>query len=318
MAKTRVVLAGVALTALIGITGCSTIAEPDKVGLYYLEGNSDGYQFDKCIEPGQTGDAEWNNSIVFLPTSLRTWNIAGDGGDSKDPIVVSSKPQPDQPSGVPVNVWSQTNLVLNTFCDKDGGVIRTFWESLGRRYSADTVDGWTAMMKVTVVPALEKATRNVVRQYAADELVANKDSIQAKIQDEIAKEFSIELERLSGGKFFCGPMFNRASKECPPVQLIIKDIDFNDPGIQQARNDKQKAVEQAAAALATAQGQAAAMVAEAKGKSDAAKALATLYANPNWVKLQNSIIAADALVKACEKAKECTILVGADGTLLLK
>jgi hypothetical protein len=60
------------------------------------------------------------------------------------------------------------------------------------------------------------------------------------------------------------------------------------------------------------------MVAEARGKADAAKAIAALYANPNWVKLQNSIIAADALVKACEKAKECKIIVGADGTLLLQ
>lgn len=112
----------VAATLLAGTAACSTIAEPDAIGLYYMEGPSDGYKFGECIEPGQTGPAEWNNSVVYLPTSLRTWTIDdAEGSDSKNLIVVSAKPEKEQPSGVQVKVSTKTNFYLNTFCDENGG-----------------------------------------------------------------------------------------------------------------------------------------------------------------------------------------------------
>lgn len=299
------------------LTGCSSTTEPDQVGLYYKQGSSDGNQFDHCTEPSKTDDFEWNNDIIYLPTSLRTWNIAGDGGDQTEPITVSSKPQDGQPSGVPVNVWSQTNMVLNTFCDKNGGVVKSFWETIGRRYKADTEDGWKAMMKVTVVPALEKATRNVVRGYLADDLVANKDGVHIKVQEAIAVEFSVELERLSGGKFFCGPVFNRAKPDCPSVQLIVKDIDYNDPGIQAARNEKQKAIEQAAANKARAEGDAAALLAAAQGQVDAANKIAQLYKNPAWVALKKAEIQLQ-IAQSCGQNPNCRMIMGADGNIIIQ
>src|SRR6188474_1364342 len=72
-----------AATVLMGTAACAEIAEPDKVGLYYMEGQSDGYKFDHCIDPGAVDDAIWNNSVVWLPNHIRTWNIAPEGGDTK-------------------------------------------------------------------------------------------------------------------------------------------------------------------------------------------------------------------------------------------
>src|SRR5262245_5820338 len=102
--------------ALIGTTACSTTAPPDQVGLYYMMGPSDGNHFDHCWDPGQTTSFTWNNGYVLLPSSLRTWNIAPEGGDSNRPITVNSAPEAGQPSGVQVNLWMQTNFTLNTFC----------------------------------------------------------------------------------------------------------------------------------------------------------------------------------------------------------
>lgn len=314
--------AQVALAACVGLvalTGCTSTTDPDQVGLYYMQGSSDGNQFGHCTKPGQTDDYEWNNQIIYLPTSLRTWTINNvDGSDSKDAIQVSTKPQKDQPSGVPVKVWSQTKFYLNTFCDDDGGVVKEFWEKVGRRYGADTPDGWTRMLNDLLVPALQKVTRDVIRTYEADHLVGNVDAVQTQAQQAIATSFASELNRLAGGNYFCGPSFSRAKADCPAVEFAILDIDYADPGIQEARNAKQKAVEQAAAVLAQAQGEAAKLEAEAKGKANAAAELARLYATPAWVQLQIEITRANALVEACKVAKECTIVVGADGSLIMK
>ena len=292
-----------ALGLLVTVSACSEIAEPDKVGLYYMEGQSDGYKFDHCIDPGKSDDALWNNSVVWLPNNLRTWNIAPEGGDTNRPITVASKPEPNQPSGVQVNIWSQVNLMLNTNCAAKGtSPLVQFWEKIGRRYEADTDSGWKAMLLNTVVPALEKATRVVVRNYAADPLVAG--TSLPEIQAAIAQEFAGELKRVTGGEFFCGPEFNRATTACPVVQVLVKDVDYTDPGIQQARNNKQKALEQAAA-----------RVAEAQGEVDAAAKQRELYENPAWVALEKAKIQLE-IAKSCGQNPNCHMVMGADGTII--
>lgn len=296
-------LIGALVIGALGLTGCATATEPDKVGLYYMEGVSDGYHFGKCLEPGSSDDWSWNNSIVFLPTNLRTWNIQPQGGDSDRPITVASKPEANQPSGVQVNVWSQVNLMLNTNCEsgQESTVVK-FWEKIGRRYKADTDEGWKAMLLNTVVPALEKATRVVVRNYAADPLVAGTNL--PEIQEAIAKEFSSELARVTGGPYFCGPDFNRVTKTCTPVQVLVKDVDYTDPGIQQARNEKQQALERATA-----------LVAEAEGKLKAANAQQALYNNPAWLELEKAKIQLE-IAKNCGQNPNCHMYMGADGTII--
>lgn len=292
-----------ALTAacVVALSGCSTTTDPDEVGLYYAQGSSDGNHFDHCTVPGNTDDAEWNNDITYLSISLRTWNIAPDHGDSSKATVVSTKPEPGQPSGVQVSVWSTTNFYLNTYCDDKGGVVRDFWEKIGRRYGADRNEGWANMLNAILVPALNKATQDVVRSYGSDELVGNIGGVRAAAQDAISTAFATELKRLTGGNFFCGPKFDRTKPECPEIEMIIVDVDFTDGGIQEARNQKQKAVELAAA-----------KVAEAQGQVDAAKKLNELYANPAWMTLELAKIHLEE-VKACAANPTCTIIFDGSG-----
>jgi hypothetical protein len=290
-----------------GLSACSQIAKPDEVGLYYMEGPDDGYKFDHCFDPGSTTDAIWNNSVVHLPTSLRTWNIThpNQGGDSDVPITVSAAPEANQPSGVQVNVYTQTNFMLNTNCDAGASSpVVQFWEKIGRRYNAEEVGGWKTMLQNTVVTALTTATRNVVRTYNADVLVAGTANVE--VQQKISAAFAPELKRLVGGDFFCGPTFNRASTACPAVETILVDVDYTNPGIQAARDEKQKAIELAAA-----------KVAEAEGQVKAAAAQAQLYNNPAWVQLQLAQLQLEQ-VRACASNPNCTVVVGADGVITSK
>ncbi len=298
----RAAAVSVALFAMVGTTACSEIAEPDQVGLYYLEGQSDGFAFDHCIDPGTADDYVWNNSVVWLPENLRTWNIAKEGGDTDEPIAAPAKPEPGQPSGVSVNLYSMTNLHLNTSCDggKDSPLVQ-WWEKIGRRYEADTDDGWRKMLLNTVVPALETASRTVVREYNADPLVAGIS--WPEVQKKISDAFAAELKRLMGGEFFCGPAFDRQSKQCPAVEVILKNIDYTDAGIKDARNAKAKAL-----ALAAAK------VAEAEGEVTAAKTREQLYRNAAWVRLQEATMRLEE-AKACAAAANCTLVIGANGVV---
>lgn len=298
-------LTAVAVAAVLMIfgTGCSEIADPDKVGLYYMKGEVDGYKFGHCVDPGASDDWVANNEVKWFNNNLRTWNIATTGGDTNEPITVQSAPEPAQPSGVQVNVWPQTNFMLNTTCSDGNSPLVQWWERIGRRYDADTDKGWKDMLNATVVPALQKATRTVVRRYAADPLVAGTNL--PEVQQNISTEFQTELKRLVGGDYFCGPTFDRKAGTCPAVEVLVKDIDYTDPGIQAARNEKQKAIETAAAEVAAAQGQV-----------DAANKLNTLYSNEAWVRLQIAEMNLKA-IEFCGKNPTCHMVIGADGNVLI-
>lgn len=317
--------AGAVLVAgALVLSGCTSVTEPDKVGLYYKVGDLDGNVFDHCAEPSKTDTMPVNDEIIYLPINLRNWLIADrDGADSRSGTVVAAAPENGQPSGVQVKVWSNTSFKLNTYCDAKGGVVKVFWETIGRRYKANGEPGWNDMLNKIFVPALEKATQDVIRSYKADDLVGNiatptaPSGIRAEAQAKIALAFTAELKRATGGDFFCGPTFDRTTNVCPSIEILISDVDYNDGGIQSARNKKQEQIELAAAELERARGAAAALMAEAKGKADAAAQINKLYQNPNWVRLQDTILKTQALIEACKVAKECKLIVGADGNLIM-
>lgn len=294
-----------AVGVLAGTSACAEIAQSDQVGLWYAQGQSDGDHFDHCVKPGTSDETSFNDQVSWLPNNVRTWNAAPSGGDTNVPLTVTAKPDNGQTSGVEVNVWTQTALKLNTFCgtdEKDGNAaLPQWWNNLGKRYGADTDAGWLAMLNNTVVPALEKA-KNTLRGYTADQLVLG--TVWAEAEPVFAKAFSDELTRLSGGQYFCGPSFTRAKADCPEVEVSIKDVDYKDAGIQSARNEKQKALEQAAAQVAAAQGQV-----------DAAEKLKTLYNNPAWVALEKAKIQLQ-IAQACGQNPNCHMIMGSDGTII--
>lgn len=314
----RKALAALAALAAAGtfLSGCSTIADPDQVGLYYFQGSEDGNKFGFCINPSEAGDFDWNNEVYFLPAGVKDWNVGGEGSDIGTPIVSSSKPQDGQPSGVEVQVWPKVTLKLNTYCGQDGGAVRQFWENLGRNKGANTEAGWRKLMLDVLHTALEKSTRDITREYEADPMVGNTGGITTEIQEKIAALLATELKRMTGGDYFCGPTFNREKPDCPPVQVFIKDVSYNDPGIQASRNNKQKAVEQAAADLAKAQGDAAALLAKAEGEVAATAKLRELYSNPAWVALRKMELQLQA-VQACSVQPNCRMIMGADGNIMI-
>lgn len=307
MTKFRRKIAGVILALGMGasIAACATVSEPNQVGLYYNMGTSDGYEFDSCIDPGKTGDAEWNNEVIYLPTKLLDWKILENGGNTDKPTVVAAKPVADQPSGVRVKVWSQTSFYLNTYCDGTGGMARAFWEKIGRGYGANSETGLQNMILAKLVPPLQKAQQDIIRDYDADELIGNVGGVRAEAQKRISEAFTAELKRLTGGDYFCGPSFDRLKNECPAVEVIIVDVDLNNEALQAARDKKIAAQEEAAA-----------LVAAAEGQVKAAQKLNALYQNEAWMALEMAKLHLQE-VQACSSNPNCTIFFDSNGKMLI-
>lgn len=337
MVKNKTLRSAVALssTALFWmLSGCSTYAPPDNIILYYKSGVGDNKIFAGCIQPGKAGDYPIDDEIFALPTSLRTWNIRGDGkGDSKDPIFSGSKPTGDGQPGPTVAVYATADFYINTDCreGKNSPVVK-FWEQTGRRYkiSSSGENGfkqnkWYELLYNTFVPAEEIAIREQTRKYNADALDANIDGVYTKIEVALTLAFMNDLRVKLGGNYFCGSGYaggraitwteyylddknqvqsRQVSGTCPPISIKITDINFKDPGIVEARNKVYKAQQEAEAELIKARAE----VQKANLLDEAAK-------NGAYTRLRE-IEAWLAAVNACAASKDCKLVMGPNGVVI--
>lgn len=306
MKRKTVPLLLMAVLAGSALAGCSTRPPADEIYLYYMNGSFDKKDFSSCVEPNTKGDWQANNDVFALPTSLRTWNITpDDGGDTKTPITVGSKPDANGQAGPQMHVWLTTEFYLNTNCDggKDSPIVQ-FWEKTGRRYGVSDAgatfkeENWVKVLQNTLVPVQNKAIQRVTRDYTADELDTNVGDVWRKIEDATQAEFTEQLRLKVGGDYFCGVTYNRSSKECPPVRVSITNIDYADSSVQQKRNEVRAAVEDAKKRLI-----------EAQAKVDEAKLLSQAARDSNYMRLKELEAYLQA-AQACASNPNCTLIVG--------
>lgn len=306
---TRFLVAAIAGVSMLTLTGCGDYGNTtnDQVGLYYTDGDSDGHQFVEVIKPGgEASSTAINDDIFYVPVSLRNWEIdARAGSDQAEPVVVLTL------DGVELNVFSNTNFKLNSNEDDvpnfPGGTVRKWWEALGARFEANTDGGWDNMLRVTIVPALKGAQTSVLQRYNADDILGNKPiadgpdkgkGTKEVAQRDISALFQANLEKQAGGKFFCGPSFDRDVSEnvCPPVETLLTTVVKRNPELQAAADRKRAAQDVAAAQLI-----------EAQGKAQAAALLAKSVQDPKVFALELEKIRAQAIA-AC--GTKCVVVMG--------
>ena len=304
----------------LAATACTSVGA-DKLGVEYSAGASDGVAYNRVVT-GADGDIfVWNDDLYQVPVGLRTYILDADN-EKADVRQDISVPSSDQTTVVDFKVM--VSFVLNTRTNDitgqdDGGTLRKFMEKVclnDKCINADNPDdtsGWSTMLHKRMLPAVQSSFKDVARGYTGDALVYNlptdytdKDGkVSKRPTQDIVKElagqrFAEELKRSFGGEFFCGPSFDRNVKEtgCPPVELSLTKVEYNNPELQKAREGKRVASENADAKQVEAQS-----ITDAQAKMNAA------LRDPAYVeylKSQNQLEAA----KACAQSGKCVLILG--------
>ena len=270
----------------------------------------EGSKFKGCVDGGAKGGGTVNDNDYTLMTSERTWNITkDDSGDSKDAIEAATKPDAKGNPGPKVKVWLKADFFLNTSCEggKDSPVVK-WWESSGRRYEADVNPdetpaqqskdaGWVALLKAKFVPSELRAIQDSARLYTADELNTGANDSWKKMEAEIEKRLSEDLN--ANGGFYCGPGYDRKNPtNCPPIRVTVTDVDYYDENVARARE-----------AVYAAELEAKKKLIEAQAKVDEANILSKAAQDPNYLRLkemENEL----AKVQACAANPTCTVILG--------
>lgn len=296
---------------LISTTACSAQVQAQSLGLRYNVGSLEGDKFDKVVEPGSGGNSVVNDKIYQLPLDQRTYNACSGGaeqGCDAPEITVATKDQ------IVVDFALASAFKLNTRTDDitnyPGGTARKFLEEVCRKTNCINPDnpadtrGWDLLLKERYRPALEAAFKDIARQFTGDDLVYNnpvpvlgetgtaKPALE-QVAQQVGPLFLKYLEGLVGGKYFCGPSFDRKipSKGCPPIQLLVRAADFNDSEVKRARQQVKIAKDRAAAAKL-----------EADGAVAARKAFGSARAYTDYLMAQ-------AALECAKRADKCTLVI---------
>lgn len=349
MNKKRVGAALGAVLVLGSLVACSSRAEPDEIGLYYTKGSVEGTKFQECIEPSTKGPGTVNDTVYWLPTSLRTWNIQREGGDTATPIVAGTKPDANGQAGPQVHVWATTEFYLNSDCTDENGKETTqapivlFWEKTGRRYSVTAADGdagWLKMLQNTLVPVLDRTLQGVSRNFSADEWDANLTDTWVKAEALMRDEFTTQLRSKVGGDYFCGPEYVRDTEVSYKQRTVTKQTTPDpkdktkmvDTFALGAEEDKRgtcppvkvtisnadyadAGLQAARAATRTAAEEAKKRLIEAQAKVDEARILSKAAQDKNYMELKK-IEAQVRMAELCAANPNCTLIIGADGAIV--
>lgn len=339
-----------ACAALVA-AACSSRAPATMIGLYYSAGTGENNKFVECIEPGTAGKYPVDDKTYWLPTSLRTWTIAVQGGDSQAPINTGSqpvdlldasgKPTGKTQAGPEMNVWATASFFLNSDCagGHDSPVVQ-FWEKTGERswvnghgvaVDGDDGDGfqedaWRAMLQNTLVLAEGKAIRTVSRAYTADDIDANNNQVWTLMERALGPSFNQALRDAVGGDYFCGPQFERGV-DVEWTEYQPDGVDAQ--GLPRFREDRKRGkcppvqisitdagfanadIAKARADVYAAEQRAKAALIDAQSKADVAAKLGEVSANAAYVELQK-VQAQLAAAEACKANPNCTVII--DGT----
>lgn len=307
--KQRVTFLLLACVAMVGLGGCTSQAEVDKVGLHYTGGPIQGKHFSELINPGSGVQfVGIFDTVAWLPAGQRNYIVSsnkgdGDREDVADQIVVPAK------GGVSMAFELSVYFKLNTRSD----VIRTFYEQICKKYHCTEDSGWRRMLNDNLRKIIETSMNERIRQYDVGVLYANNAGDQGQtsndvllaVQRDVAHTLRDRVNSVLGGPFFCGPTFDRTKPDCPDFEFIINSAVPADPAtvgsfeaIRRSQNDVETAKNNALRLQEEAKGEAA--------KQNALKAAGEL--TPNQIAYLN---AQANLACANNKDGHCVLIAGA-------
>lgn len=269
---TRLIIVPILLFAAMFATGCGNTVAPDTLGVKYSDGWIEGKKFDKILEPGSTDAMLINDEIYELPLNQRSFRVEQDEtADVNGRLVVPAGGENATRVAFEFAMAFKLNTQTTPFTDPvtgkhyDGGMAQKFYEELCRRYNCAD-GGFKGLLLDRFYPSAQAAFKDEARRFNPDELVNNvavKTTVEKIVNGEkkteevmrpaqeilleaVGQRFLVLLRKQTGGEYFCGPTFDRNAKTrtCPPVELLISSVDYENPKVQESRENKKIADDQ--------------------------------------------------------------------------
>ena len=223
---------------LVGIVlfllgGCASTAA-NEVGLAYGGGVWENKNYQGVIEPGATNkiigvfDDNYNYRI-----DQRSWI----GRDCSEPEC-ADRPAVEFVSKDGIRMKAPVDIYFTLRQDEE--TLRRFHEEIGLKTEAWTERGWLTSLRTYFDPALERGIDSAGLSFNWRELRESEEK-----RNEFARlaslQFSEELERATGGIYYCSPTYQRPEDDCGNISFAIGQPTPVDPRLVEAVEIEQTA-----------------------------------------------------------------------------
>lgn len=243
---------GLVLSILL-LGGCASTAA-NEVGLSYGGGIFENKEYQKIIEPGATNtfvgvmDPNYNYRI-----DQRSW-IGRDCTESG----CADRPAVEFVSKDGIRMKAPVDIYFTLRQDEE--TLRRFHEEIGLKTEAWTEGGWLASLRTYFDPALERGIDSAGLSFNWRELRESEEK-RNEFATQASRQFTVELERATGGNYYCAPTYQSPEDECGNISFAIGQPTPVDPRVVEAVEMEQTANAQtqslaAEARRATAEAQA--------------------------------------------------------------
>ncbi len=222
----------VALLALL-VAGCADTAA-NEVGVHYGGGPVEDKTYQGLVEPGVTAEpVGYGDAIYRYRIDQRSWigrNCEQQGCADRPEVEFVSK------DGIRMRAPIDVYFTLK----RDEETLRRFHEEIGLKTQAFEEAGWVQMLRTYFDPALDRAVDSAGLAFDWRPLREN-EAVRNKFAEQAAGQFSVELERATGGSYFCSPTYQDPDDECGRISFAIGQPTPVDPRVVTAVETEQTA-----------------------------------------------------------------------------
>lgn len=223
---------GLVLSILL-LGGCASTAA-NEVGLSYGGGIFENKRYQRIIEPGATNtfvgvmDANYNYRI-----DQRSW-IGRDCSETD----CADRPAVEFVSKDGIRMKAPVDIYFTLRQDEE--TLRRFHEEIGLKTEAWTESGWLASLRTYFDPALERGIDSAGLSFNWRELRESEEK-RNEFATQASRQFTVELERATGGNYYCSPTYQSAEDDCGNISFAIGQPTPVDPRVVEAVEMEQTA-----------------------------------------------------------------------------
>jgi hypothetical protein len=207
--KLRMLLAMMAVLLI----GCADTAT-NEIGLSYGGGPFEDKGYQGTLDPGLTAKVVGIGDAVYrYRIDQRSWigrNCDEPGCADRAEIEFVSK------DGIRMTAPIDVYFTLR----QDEEALRRFHEEIGLKTQAWTEEGWVEMLRTYFDPSLDRGIDSAGLAYDWRPLRED-EGIRNEFATRASEQFSEELERATGGNYFCSPNYQKPEDDCGQISFAI-------------------------------------------------------------------------------------------------
>ena len=212
MKRLAFVLAGLMLTA-----GCAGTAA-NEIGVHYGGGPVEDKTYQGLVSPGSTSEpVGYGDAVYRYRIDQRSW-IGRNCESSGTGPPCADRPEVEFVSKDGIRMHAPVDVYFTLKRDEE--TLKRFHEEIGLKTEAFQEKGWVQMLRTYFDPALDRAIDSAGLAFDWRPLREN-EQIRNDFAQQASGQFSAELERATGGSYFCSPTYQDPEDPCGQISFAI-------------------------------------------------------------------------------------------------